>query len=225
MSKNHPKIYPKPPNGGYGKKQRDLALLKTWPRYWQKGRVKRCQNSLQVYPRLNLFGLGSVVEHNRIVDWSNFPLWLANRLPEREKKHSAGEANRRARKEIKDSASEESGDVPTPPSAPGLARVFFFLNFALAGSLFAGTDFDISNQFVLNRALYSNKFEKALNTRARFRLYYQCCAMRFLVFTLKKMQRGYENTGSVSFVYFTWCSTAANTSYNPSNLFARARLV
>ena len=52
MSKNHPKIYTKPPNGGYGNKQRDLALLKTWPRYWQKGRVKRCQNSLQVYPRL-----------------------------------------------------------------------------------------------------------------------------------------------------------------------------
>ena len=29
-----------------------IALLKTWPRYWQKGRAKRCQNSLQVYPRL-----------------------------------------------------------------------------------------------------------------------------------------------------------------------------
>ena len=29
MSKNHPKIYTKPPNGGYGNKQRDLALLKT----------------------------------------------------------------------------------------------------------------------------------------------------------------------------------------------------
>ena len=24
------------------------------PGYWQKGRVKRCQNNLQVYPRLNL---------------------------------------------------------------------------------------------------------------------------------------------------------------------------
>ena len=54
MSKYHPKIYTKPPNGGYGNKQRDLALLKTWPRYWQKGRVKRCQNSLQVDPRLKL---------------------------------------------------------------------------------------------------------------------------------------------------------------------------
>ena len=53
MSKNHPKIYTKPPNGGYGNKQRDLALLKTWPRYWQKGRVKPRQNSLHVYPRLN----------------------------------------------------------------------------------------------------------------------------------------------------------------------------
>ena len=41
MSKNHPKIYTKPPNGGYGNKQRDLVLLKTWLRYWQKGRVKR----------------------------------------------------------------------------------------------------------------------------------------------------------------------------------------
>ena len=52
MSKNHPKIYMKLPNGGYGNKQRDLALLKTSPRYWQKGRVKRRQNSLHVYPRL-----------------------------------------------------------------------------------------------------------------------------------------------------------------------------
>ena len=52
MSKNHPKIYTKPPNGCYGNERRDLALLKTWPRYWQKGRVKRCQNSLQVDPRL-----------------------------------------------------------------------------------------------------------------------------------------------------------------------------
>ena len=52
MSKNHPKIYTKRPNGGYGNKQRDLALIKTWPRYWQKGRVKRRQNSLHVYPRL-----------------------------------------------------------------------------------------------------------------------------------------------------------------------------
>ena len=29
MSKNHPKIYTKPPNGDYGKKHRDKALLKT----------------------------------------------------------------------------------------------------------------------------------------------------------------------------------------------------
>ena len=28
VSKNHPKIYTKPPNGGYGNKQRDLALRK-----------------------------------------------------------------------------------------------------------------------------------------------------------------------------------------------------
>ena len=28
MSKNHPKIHTKPPSGGYGNKQRDLALLK-----------------------------------------------------------------------------------------------------------------------------------------------------------------------------------------------------
>ena len=52
MSKNHPKIYTKPPNGGYGNNQRDLALLKKWLRYWQKGRVKRRQNSRHVYPRL-----------------------------------------------------------------------------------------------------------------------------------------------------------------------------
>ena len=53
MSKNHSKIYTKPPNGGYGNKQGVLALLKTWPRYRQKSRVKRRQNSLHVYPRLN----------------------------------------------------------------------------------------------------------------------------------------------------------------------------
>ena len=33
-------------------KHRDLASLETWPRYWQKGRVKRRENSLHVYPRL-----------------------------------------------------------------------------------------------------------------------------------------------------------------------------
>ena len=54
MSKNHPKIYTKPPNGSYRNKQRDLALLKTWPKYWQKGRVKLRENSLHVYPRLNV---------------------------------------------------------------------------------------------------------------------------------------------------------------------------
>ena len=53
MSKNHPKIYTKPPNGGCGNKQRDLAWLKTWPRNRQKDRVRRRQNSLHVYPRLN----------------------------------------------------------------------------------------------------------------------------------------------------------------------------
>ena len=54
VQKNHPKIYTKPPNGGYGYKHRDLALLETWPRYWQKGRVKGRQNNLHVYPRLKL---------------------------------------------------------------------------------------------------------------------------------------------------------------------------
>ena len=29
MSKNHSKIYTKPPKGGYGNKPRDLALLET----------------------------------------------------------------------------------------------------------------------------------------------------------------------------------------------------
>ena len=40
MSKNHPKIYTKSQKSGYGYNDRDLALLKTWPRYWQKDRVK-----------------------------------------------------------------------------------------------------------------------------------------------------------------------------------------
>ena len=40
MPKNHPKIYTKLPNSAYGYKHRDLALLETRPRYWQKGRVK-----------------------------------------------------------------------------------------------------------------------------------------------------------------------------------------
>ena len=44
-----PKIYTKPPNSGYD--YGDLVLLETWPRYWQKGRVKPRQNSLHVYPR------------------------------------------------------------------------------------------------------------------------------------------------------------------------------
>ena len=48
MSKNHPNVYTKPPIGGYGNKQRDLALLKTWPRYWR-------QNSFHVYPRIKPF--------------------------------------------------------------------------------------------------------------------------------------------------------------------------
>ena len=33
-----PKLYPKPPNRGYGYKHRDLALLEKWASYWQKGR-------------------------------------------------------------------------------------------------------------------------------------------------------------------------------------------
>ena len=49
MHKNHPKVYTKSPNSGYGYKGRDLALLETWARYWQKGHVKRRQNSLHVY--------------------------------------------------------------------------------------------------------------------------------------------------------------------------------
>ena len=39
MPKNHPNVYIKPPNSGYGYKHRDLALLETWAAYWQKGRV------------------------------------------------------------------------------------------------------------------------------------------------------------------------------------------
>ena len=52
MSKSHPKLYTKPSNSGYGYKHRDLALLETWARYWQKGRVKRRQNSVHMYPCL-----------------------------------------------------------------------------------------------------------------------------------------------------------------------------
>ena len=33
MPKNHPKIYTKPPNSGYGYKHRDLVLLETWARF------------------------------------------------------------------------------------------------------------------------------------------------------------------------------------------------
>ena len=51
-----PKIYTKPPNSGYGYKHSDLALLETWPRYCQKGCVKRRQNSLHLYPRLKTTG-------------------------------------------------------------------------------------------------------------------------------------------------------------------------
>ena len=53
LSQNHPKIYAKPPNSAYGYKHRDLALLETRARYWQKGHVTRRQNSLHVYTRLN----------------------------------------------------------------------------------------------------------------------------------------------------------------------------
>ena len=50
MPKYHPKLYTEKPNGGYGYKYRNLALLETWARYWQKGRVERRQNNLHVYP-------------------------------------------------------------------------------------------------------------------------------------------------------------------------------
>ena len=53
--KTHPKTFTKSPNSGNGYKHRDLALLPTWVRYWQKGRVKRRQNSLHVDPRLKIF--------------------------------------------------------------------------------------------------------------------------------------------------------------------------
>ena len=65
MPKNHPKIFTKPPNSGECNEHRDLALLERWPSYWQKGRVKPRQNSLQVYPRLKA---GVHVNRSRI--WS-----------------------------------------------------------------------------------------------------------------------------------------------------------
>ena len=62
MTKNHPKIYTKPPNGCYGYKHRGLEQVETRQRYWQKGRVKRRQNSLHVYPGLmRRLGQGSRV--------------------------------------------------------------------------------------------------------------------------------------------------------------------
>ena len=51
IPKNHPNIYTKPPNNGYGYELRDLTLLETWPRNWHKGRVQRRQKSLHVHPR------------------------------------------------------------------------------------------------------------------------------------------------------------------------------
>ena len=51
MLQNLPKIYTKAPKSGYGYKHRDLALPETWPRCWEKGHVKRRQNSLHE-PRL-----------------------------------------------------------------------------------------------------------------------------------------------------------------------------
>ena len=52
MPKKHLKMYTKPQNIGYCFKWRDVALLETWTRYWQKGHVKRRQKSLQVKPHL-----------------------------------------------------------------------------------------------------------------------------------------------------------------------------
>ena len=52
----HPKITQKfTQNRQIVVNERNLASLETWPRYWQKGRVKRRENSLHVYPRLKLF--------------------------------------------------------------------------------------------------------------------------------------------------------------------------
>ena len=52
MPRNHPKIYTKPPNSDYDYKHGDLALLDTWARYWQKGRVKRRPAAFTpMYPR------------------------------------------------------------------------------------------------------------------------------------------------------------------------------
>ena len=55
MPPKHPKIYTKPPNSGYGYEHWDLALLEAWERDWQKGRVKRRQNSVHVYPPFRTF--------------------------------------------------------------------------------------------------------------------------------------------------------------------------
>ena len=52
MLKNHSKIYTKPSNGGYGNKQRDLASLKTWPRYWQKAVLSEVKTAFTCTPAL-----------------------------------------------------------------------------------------------------------------------------------------------------------------------------
>ena len=61
-----------------------------------------------------------------------------SRRGEGKNKNSTGEASRRARKGIKNSAGEESEDHPYPVS-----RAKSFFNFALAEFLFAGSDIDI----------------------------------------------------------------------------------
>ena len=59
MSKNHLKVYTKPPNSGYGYKHRDLgdlALLKMWLRYWQEGRqLSDVKTAFMSTPALNNF--------------------------------------------------------------------------------------------------------------------------------------------------------------------------
>ena len=58
-----PKIYENPQNIGKCSEWRDLALLKTWTRYWHKGHVERRQKSLQVKSRNNSFRKGRTIRN------------------------------------------------------------------------------------------------------------------------------------------------------------------
>ena len=98
--KNHPKIYTKLPNSGQCNKHRDLASLETWPRYWQKGRVKRRENSLHIYPRLKVadppscrhWKTAQMEDWGRVIKTRHGPLWFKWRVDRIMRRVSVGMA-------------------------------------------------------------------------------------------------------------------------------------